>query len=98
MRKLMIAPAALLLATGLALGGCTDSRTIRGAGIGAAGGAAVGAVVPGISTAEGAAVGAAAGAVIGATTKDNDRRSDEYCASRYPRDSRDYDDCRDGRL
>ncbi len=97
MRISLAATAAILLA-GTALAGCTDNRIVRGAGIGAAGGAAVGAVVPGISTAEGAAVGAAAGAVIGATTKDNDRRSDEYCASRYPRDSRDYDDCRDGRL
>lgn len=85
-------------ATAALLASCsslTGNRTVDSGIVGAGAGAAVGAVTPGISTTEGALGGAAAGAIYGAVT--NDKHSHDYCIKRYPQNSREYQDCRDGK-
>lgn len=86
--------AALLIA--VAASACsTDSKVLKGAGVGAAGGAVVGAVVPGVSTVEGAAIGAAGGAVTGAIKESDEKRDRRRadCQQRYPTDSDAYRRC-----
>jgi len=73
----------LMLGTSLALAGCTTdeygnrqvSRTVKGAGLGAAGGAGVAAITGG-NVLAGAALGGAAGAVVGIVTRDRNRYED----------------------
>ena len=68
MKQVSVVLAAVLLTATLALPGCGASKTVQGAGIGAASGAAVGAGIGAIAGGgKGAAWGAGIGSVVGGT-------------------------------
>jgi outer membrane lipoprotein SlyB len=76
MRSMSTGTIALLVAAGIGLGACqSDSKALRGAGVGAAGGAAVGAIAG--DTLQGAAIGAAGGAITGAILDEKDRKREQ---------------------